>query len=159
MLPTGKYLPALKCLLAIQSISPDHPKCHELGGVFKLALDNVSEALPKEVQEVVQDLYLSKLDSKSLEQRNEEYLEKHKQSVSHVQSVVRFRNALKPDAEETKSKGVKDLQSSLELPNLSLQQAQAGVELLDEIKAGGNARQAYLEAARVRWPEATVFNA
>ena len=156
---TGKYLPALKCLLALHNINPDHPKCHELGGRFKLALDNLSEPLPKEVQEVIQDLYLGKLDSKRLEQCNEEYLAKHKQSASHVQSVVRFSNALKPDAEETKSKGAKELQRSLNLPNVTLQEAQAGLELLDEIKAGSDARQAYLEAARTRWPEATAFKA
>ena len=40
---TGKYLPALKCLLSAYQINPDHPKCHEQGGKFKLAIDNLSE--------------------------------------------------------------------------------------------------------------------
>ena len=151
---TGKYLPTLKCLLAVQNIDPSHPKCHELGGRFKLALDKLSEPLPKDVQEVIQNLYLSKLDPKSLEQRNEEYLEKHNQSATHVHSVVRLRNALKPDVEETKSKSAKELQNSLSSPSTTLQQAQSGLELLDEIKAGSDARQGYIAAARQRWPAA-----
>ncbi|EME49545.1 hypothetical protein DOTSEDRAFT_68353 [Dothistroma septosporum NZE10] len=67
-----KYLPTLKCLLALQNIDSSHPRCHELSARLKLALDNLSEPLPKQVQEIIQELYLSKLDSRSIEQRSEE---------------------------------------------------------------------------------------
>lgn len=156
-LSTEKYLLALKCLLALQNIDPNHPKCHELSGRFKLALDKLSEPLPKEVQEVVQDLFLGKLDSLSLGQHNEEYLAKHNHSADHIHSVVRLRSALNPGAIETKSQGVQDLQRSLELSSVTLQQAEAGLELFDEIRAEEDARRTYLETARKRWPEATVF--
>lgn len=143
-------------MLALHKLNPDHPKCHELGGRFKLAVDNLPEPLPKQTQEVVQELYLSKLSPKSLAECNEEYLQLHSKSAAHVQSVVRFRNFLKPAAEETKSKGAKDLLATIDLPSTSLQDAQAGARILDEIKAD---KQPYLEAARQRWPQATAFKA
>ncbi|KAK4507711.1 hypothetical protein PRZ48_001446 [Zasmidium cellare] len=152
-----KYLPALKCLLAAYGINPDHPKCHELGGRFKLAIDNLPEPLPKQTQDVIQELYLSRLSPKSLEECNEEYLESHKTSAPHIQSVVKFRHVLKPGAEDTKSKGVKDLLATLELPSTSLADAQEGVQVLEEIQAGAEAKQSYVEKAHKRFPEATAF--
>ncbi|CAK3961316.1 N-alpha-acetyltransferase 16, auxiliary subunit [Lecanosticta acicola] len=151
-----KYLPALRCLLALRKLNPHHPKCHELGGRFKLAIDHLPEPLPKQTQDVLQELYLSKLSPKSLEQVNEEYLESHKASAPHVQSVVRFRNFLKPGAEENKSRGAKELLATIDLPSTSLQDAVEGARILDELKAD---KQPYLEAARNRWPEATVLKA
>ena len=154
---TEKYLPALKCLLAAYQLNPDHPKCHEQGGRFKFALDNLSEPLPPKVKEVIDNAYLSKLSSKSLEECNEEYLESHKNSAPHIQSVVRFRNVLKPGAEETKSKGANDLQCTLSLDTISLQEAVDGLHLSDEIEVGPEARKSYVQTAHERWPEASVF--
>lgn len=155
----GKYLAALKCLLATHSLNPDHPKCHEQGGRLKLALDNLEEPLPPKAKEVMDSCYLSQLSSKSLEQCNEEYLENHKSSTAHIHSVVRFRNVLKPGEEETKSKGVRDLQSTLSLGSTTLEQAIEGLQILDEIGGGQDplAKEAYLQEAQKRWPEATAF--
>ena len=155
---TEKYLPALKCLLTAYTIDPDHPKCHEQGGRFKYALDHLSEPLPPSVMGVIQSQYLSRLSPKSLEECNEEYLTNHKQSAPHIQSVVRFRNFLKPGAEDTKTKSVKDLRTTLDLPIVSLQDAVQGLRLHDELGASKESKQAYVEAARKRWPGATVFS-
>lgn len=152
-----KHLPALKCLLSAYQINPDHPKCHEQGCRFKLALDNLSEPLPPKVQEVINNSYLSKFATKSLEQCNEDYLKSHKHSPPHIQSVVRVRNLLKPGAEETKSKGKVDLESSVSLDTTSLQDAIAGLQLTDELQAGPGAREAYIQAAQKNFPEASVF--
>ena len=152
-----KYLPALKCLLSAYRINSYHPKCHEQGCRFKLALDSLSEPLPPKVQEAIKHSYLSKFTAKSLEQCNEEYLESHKNSPPHIQSVVRVRNLLKPGAEETKSKGKSDLESSVSLDTTSLQDAMEGLQLTDELQAGPEAREAYIQAAQKNFPEASVF--
>jgi len=160
--PSGKYLPALKCLLATYAINPDHPKCHEQGCRLKLALDQLEEPLPPKVMEVIDTCYLSKfskLKSQSLEECNEEYFESHKDSAPHIQSVVRFRSVLKPGDEDTKSKSAKDLQSTLALNSTSLEQAVEGLQLLDEIGVGRDpgVRETYLQAAQKRWPEARAL--
>lgn len=149
----------MKCLLAAYAICPDHPKCHEQGGRLKLALDKLEEPLPPKVKEVIDSCYLSRLKSQSLEDCNEEYLESHKNSAPHIQSVVRFRNVLKPEAEETKPKGLRDLQSTLSLNGTTLEQAVDGLQLLDELEASQDplARVAYVQSAQQRWPEATVL--
>ena len=152
-----KYLLALRCLLAAYSINPDHPKCHEQGCRLRLALDSLSEPLPQKVQEVMNATFLSKFASKSVEEGNEEYLEAHKDSPAHIQSAVRVRNALKPGAVDTKSKGAKDLESVVALDVTSLQEAIDGLHLSDEIGAESEARESYLEAARKQWPEASAF--
>lgn len=145
--------------MAAYAINPDHPKCHEQGGRLKLALDKLEEPLPPKVKEVIDSCYLSKLSTKSLEECNEEYLETHKHSAPHIQSVVRFRHVLKPGDEETKSKGARDLQSTLSLDSTTLEQAVEGLQILDEIGGGQDplAREAYLQAAQKRWPEATAL--
>ena len=157
MIFAEKHLPALKCLLASYQLDPDHPKCHEQGGRLKLALDSLSEPLPSQVKEVIDSSYLSKLSSKSLEECNEEYLESHKDSAPHVQSVVRFRNFLKPGAEDTKSKGARDLQTTVSLESTTLQQAIDSLGLFDELEMPKDALQTYIQAASKRWPEASAF--
>ena len=109
------------------------------------------------MKEVIDSSYLSRLFPKSLEECNEEYLESHKDSAPHIQSVVRFRHILKPGADETKSKGEKDLQSSIAVDNVTLQEAADGLRLLDDIEAKPEAREAYIQAAHKRWPEASAF--
>ena len=131
--------------------------CHIQGGRFKLELDNLSEPLPSKVKEVIDNSYLSRLSSKSLEECNEEYLESHKDSAAHIQSVVRFRQILKPNQEETRSKGEKDLQTAISLDSAALTEAIEGLSISDDIGVRPEARKAYVEAAHKRWPEASIF--
>ena len=123
---------------------------------MQLALKNLTEPLPPKVQEVLQSTYLSKLKEQSLEECNEQYLASHKDSAPHVQSVVRFRRVLDPDGKE-ETKSVQNLQDTLELDSISLEAAEAGMRLLDEIEAGAEAKKAYLDSARERFPAATMF--
>lgn len=106
---------------------------------------------------MVNHSFLSKFTTKSLEQCNEEYLESHKDSPAHIQAVVRVRNLLNPGAEETKSKCKLNLESAVSMDVSSLQDAMNGLQLVDEVQAGPEARDSYLEAAQKRWPEATAF--
>ena len=153
----GKYLPALKCLLTLHQLEPNHPKCHEQGGRFKLATNNLSEPLPPQVKEVVDSSYLSKLSSKSLEECNEEYLASHKDSAPHIHSVIRFRNVLKPGADDTTENNIRDLQATLAVDSTSLQDAVDGLQLLEDLALGPEARQKYVQAAQKRYPVASAF--
>ncbi|KAK0262867.1 hypothetical protein B0A54_09017 [Friedmanniomyces endolithicus] len=155
-----KYLPALKCLLAISSIDPEHPKCHEQGCRLRLALEKLDEPLPEKARQVVDSKFLRITASKgSIEEENEEYLAKHKASALHVQGVVRVRHALHPDGSgEVKEKSAKDLQHTLDSGSTTLVQAEEGLLVLSEVvEADGKAKEAYVAKARERWPEATVF--
>ena len=110
------------------------------------------------MKKVIDETFLSKLDNqKSLQDLNEEHLAKHKDSAAHVQSVVRLRHALKPEDKETKTTSAKDLQDTLQSDHISLSDAEEGMRLLDEIRAGAEAKEAYLHVSREKWPEATVF--
>lgn len=153
-----KYLPALKCLLALKALRPEHPKYHELSGRFKLALDTLSEPLPDQVKKVIDETFLSKLDSKkSLNESNEQYLTEHKDSAAHVHSVVRLRRALSPEDKDAVAKSVQNLRDTLDAEATGLQEAEEGLRVLDELRAGVDAKEAYVAAARGRWAEASVF--
>jgi len=153
-------LPALKCLLAVSAIDPEHPKCHEQGCRLRLALEKLDEPLPEKARQVVDSEFLRKTASKgSVEEEIGEYLAKHKDSALHVQGVVRGRHALHPDGSgDVKEKSAKDLQHTLDSEGTTLVQAEEGLRVLSEIVgADGKAREAYVAKARERWPEATVF--
>ncbi|KAK3623223.1 hypothetical protein LTR56_021703 [Elasticomyces elasticus] len=151
-----KYLPALKCLLAIYAVEPQHPKCHELGCRLRIALERLEEPLPATVKQIVDSEFLQKFASKQeVEQDNEEYLGKHSKSAMHVQGVVRVRFALKPEGDRTQS--VKDLSNTLGEEETTLVQAEEGLRLLEDINADPKAREEYVAKARERWTEAVVF--
>lgn len=152
-----KYLPALKCLLASRQINADHPRCHEQSLRLKLALDNLSDPLDPNVKQVIESTFLSGFPTGSLEDLNEKYLDSHKSSASHVHSVIRSRNVLEPGSEEMRAKSARDLESTLELDTLSLQEAEDGLRFLDEINAGTEARASYVRIAQKRFPEASAF--
>ncbi|TKA79377.1 hypothetical protein B0A55_02849 [Friedmanniomyces simplex] len=155
-----KYLPALKCLLAVYSTDPEHPKCHEQGCRLRLALEKLDESLPEKVKQIIESEFLQKFIPKgSVEENNEEYLAKHKDSALHVHGVVRVRQALHPDGSGgVKEKSAQDLQQTLGSEGTNLTQAEEGLRLLNEgLGADGKAREAYVAKARERWPEAAVF--
>ena len=66
---------------------------------------------------------------------------------------------MKPSADNTKTKGVKDLQATVDLDSITLQEAIDGLQVLRDIESDHAAREAYVEAVHKRWPEATLFQA
>ncbi|GIZ40140.1 hypothetical protein CKM354_000349200 [Cercospora kikuchii] len=54
-----KYLPALKCLLAIQSANPAHPQKEDLAKRLRTAIDQAGEPLPKPAQQAMEELFLN----------------------------------------------------------------------------------------------------
>lgn len=61
---------------------------------------------------------------------------------------------LKPDS---KPQAEKDLISSIDLETTSLEQALAGLSLLDEWGSTAETKASYSASARRRWAEASVF--
>ncbi|EMD00702.1 hypothetical protein BAUCODRAFT_29060 [Baudoinia panamericana UAMH 10762] len=155
-----KYLPALRCLLAAQRIDPEHPKSHEQSLKLRHALGNLSEPLPEKAKQVTDSEFLSKQPKdQSIEAVNEEYLAKHKDSASHIHAAVRVRQVLQPESADAKARSVEDLVQSLRCENIMLRQAEDGLAVLLELGVEVEAREKYVQAARERWPEATVFGA
>lgn len=154
----GKYLPALKCLLAAQQIDSEDPRCHEQSLRLAHALQNLKEPLPDKVKEVIDSTYLSTMDSKKpVREVNEEYLAAHKDSAAHVHAVVRARLAIDAQSSDSKSKSTKGVQDTLNSKDTTLRQAQDGQQLLKEIGADADAQTAYKTKASERWPEAVAF--
>jgi peptide alpha-N-acetyltransferase len=171
--PAEKYLPAAKCLLAARALDPSHPKCHEHSLRLQHALAGLSEPLPPQIQSVLQSTFLSTLDPTiSPQDQNEAHLQSHRESASHVHTVIRVRQALSSSspsspsssssvddesAKKTQKANLHLLLSTLESPGISFREVLEGKSLLAEIGADRQAHEAYLELAGKRWPEATVL--
>lgn len=152
--PTGKYLPALKCLLAAHRIDAEHPMVHEQSMSFRQTIDSLSEPLPPKAHEVLTSSFTLIPKEKSLKDVNEQYLMEHKSSAAHVQAGLRTRQALDSS---TKAQNIKELQATLDLDGIAILDAVTGLRMLDGFEADAAAKNAYVEAARKRFPEATVF--
>lgn len=155
----GKYLPALKCLLATQQLAPGSAAVHYQGSQLKLALKPMPEDIPAQAKEVLESELLSKHGGdQDIAKHNEQYREKHKDSPEHVQAAVRVRKYLDPEGKNV-DKSVQDLVATLQNGNVTLEQARQGLQVLQDVGAGAEAREKYAGAARKRWPEATAFAA
>ncbi|KAK2734256.1 hypothetical protein FQN55_002873 [Onygenales sp. PD_40] len=152
-----KYLLALKCLLAAHAIDSTHPEVHSQMARFRQTIDTLTEPLPAEVSEVIATDFeplLSK--SENLTSWNDSFLAAHKSSAAHVQSALSVRRLLTPDA---KAGTEKDLLSTVDLETTSLENALAGLHLLDDWKSSREAKAAYINQAQKRWEQASAFRA
>lgn len=93
-------------------------------------------------------------DATDLSAHNASFLEKHSASAPHVLAGLRARQYLDS---ETLEQNQKELQETLGFVSATLDDALAGLELLEEWNSSPAALDAYLERARQRWSEATVF--
>lgn len=152
----GKFLPAVKCLLAAREIDPQCHKCHEQELRLQHALASLSEPLPPKVKEVVDATFTSKQPSTPLAERNEQYLAAHKESAGAVLAVVRARKTLDPEGKE-KGKSLEELKRLTTLASAGLEEGKEGLVAVGELGANEEEREAFLKAARQRWTEATVF--
>lgn len=129
------------------------PNAHEQSIRLQYALSKLPEKLPAPAQKVIDDLFLSKLPSSTPSARNEEYLQKHKDSATAVFAVVKTRQAINAEG----SNSIKLIQDTLQAPNTTIQEAVQGLRLLDDIKADAAIKLTYIKTAHERWPQATVF--
>lgn len=79
----------------------------------------------------------------------------HKDSVLHIQAALASRQLINPDS---KPQNEKDLASTLDSSDASIESVLAGRELLDEWRSKQATKQAYAEKAKGKWPESSVFD-
>ncbi|OJD11704.1 hypothetical protein AJ78_07572 [Emergomyces pasteurianus Ep9510] len=151
----NKLLLALKCLLAAYSIDPHNPVLHSQMARFRKTIDTLSEPLPAAVSEVIAADFDPLLpNTQDLTNWNESFLSTHSSSAAHVQAALSVRQLLNPDS---KSQGEKELLSTVNFETTSLEDALAGLHLLDDWHSSQDAKSAYVSQAQKRWAEASVF--
>ncbi len=85
---------------------------------------------------------------------NNDFLDRHKSSASHVQAGLRVRALIGKKAKETNEK---DLFAVLSLDSASMRHANAGVELLDKWGSSPQIKERYRKSAAERWKRASLF--
>ncbi|KAL8831127.1 MAG: hypothetical protein Q9170_005429 [Blastenia crenularia] len=150
-----KYLMALRCLVAAQSIDSSNPINHEQAVRLRHNLKSLPEPLPPKASEVLESKFSPLVPSDAdLWKLNADFLAKNNESAAHVQASLRVRQMLDP---ETSDDNQKDVIRTLALPTVPLEDAVQGLELLNEWKGPSRYREDYIAAAHERWPEATAF--
>lgn len=156
MLATGKHLLALRCLLAAHAIDPNNPDLHTQIAKFRQSIDNLPEQLAPNVSEIITSEFERVLPkSKNLAEWNDAFLSANSSSPAHVQSALAVRQLLTP---QSKVQCEKELTSSLNLDMASVENAMAGLNLLDSWGSDQDAKTVYCDHARKRWKQATVFD-
>ncbi|OJJ40539.1 hypothetical protein ASPWEDRAFT_219476 [Aspergillus wentii DTO 134E9] len=151
----GKHALALKCLSAAHSIDASNPTLHVQIARFRKALDSLSEPLPAQVAEVVNTEFENLLPkSQNLEEWNNSFLSANQGSAAHTQAGLACRLFLNKDS---KPQCEKDLVASLESADVTIETGLAGLELLNEWGSDQAAKTAYIEKAKSKWPESSVF--
>ena len=152
-----KYLLALKCLLAIHELDPADPTLHTQVYHFRATIEKSREEMPSRVAEIIA-LELKSLLSgdQSLSDWNHSFIATHKSSASHVQAGLRVRELIDASSREQNEK---DLIETLSLEGMTLAEAIAGLELLEEWRSSAEVVSAYQKAAGSIWSAATAFKA
>ncbi|CBX92836.1 hypothetical protein IAQ61_005806 [Plenodomus lingam] len=149
-----KYLLAVKCLEAARKLDPEDPKLHEQSVRFRQILSQLSEPLPSQVSQVIKDTFTTLPTDADLKAYNDDYINKHSDSALHLHAGLNTRYILD---NSSKPQNEKDLQKTLDLPEITIEQAVAGLSLLAEWKSEQNVQDDYRAKAATRWSAATVF--
>ncbi|KAL6706521.1 hypothetical protein ACN47E_005460 [Coniothyrium glycines] len=148
-----KYLLALKCLEAAKQIDSENPKLHEQSIRFRQAIGKVSNLSPQ-ASHIIKETFTSPAADADLKAYNNDFLRKNSKSVSHLQSGYNVRYILD---NSSKGQNEQDLTNTLELDDVTIEQAVAGQALLDEWKSAEQVKDDYRAKASSRWSQATVF--
>ena len=150
-----KLLPALRSLLASTSLSPSHPINHYQMIFLRDKVNRSPPSLPPKVREIFDSEFSSLIPKDAnLTKLNDEYLQIHHESVSHVQVALQVRVYILDPA--SKEKCSQDMIKTLALKG-NLKDATRGLDLLREWKVEKRYIDDYLAAAHVRYPNATAF--
>lgn len=161
----------MKCLHAAANINSEHPDVHEQLVKFRkyrkmllfvrwipanapLVDDKPpSDVKIKSVLDATAKLVPS---SSSLKSSNDDYMRKYASSGPHVRSGLKVRQLLDPS---TAKQNEQELIGTLSLENVDIEFAADGLEVLRQWRSDKATKEKYLEAARAKWPEATLFKA
>ncbi|KAI9713785.1 MAG: hypothetical protein M1820_000515 [Bogoriella megaspora] len=149
-----KYLLALKCLLAASNVDPEDPTLHEQTVRFRRTLSSLSEPLPEPTSSIINQTFTLLPPSTDLTAHNEAFISRHKSSPHHIHAYLKVRQILDPPSLTKNEKG---LQDSLDLEKIELEEGIEGLLLLEEWGSTNEVKKAYVDAAREKWKEASVF--
>lgn len=151
----GKYLLALRCLLSSYTIDKSNPVVHEQLLRFRHVLSSLPEPLPPNISEIIESELSSILPKDAnLNKLNEDFLGPDPPSIAHAHAAVRARRVMSPKHSEEDQK---KLLALLDIDSASLKDAMNGLRMLREWQTKPEAISEYVEKARSRWPQATVF--
>jgi hypothetical protein len=119
-----------------------------------LTVSKPTEPLPAQAAQVIKESFTTPPADADLAAFNDAFLKKHAKSASHLQSAYNVRYILD---NSTKSQNEKDLKKTLELDDMTIREAQAGLKLLDTWKSEQEVKDDYRAEAAGRWGEASVF--
>jgi hypothetical protein len=106
------------------------------------------------VSQVIKETFTTPAADADLKAYNDEFIKKHAESASHLQAAYSARYALD---NTTKSQNETDLIKTLDLSNITSEQAQQGLALLGEWKSDEKVQDEYRNKASSKWSEASVF--
>ena len=149
----SKYLLAAKCATQLHSIDAEDPQLHVMRFKLRQLLRDKPDDLKEKVASIIAGAAteLVDQDAKDLTRWNEAWRSKHSQSAPHIHAYLRVRQLHDPDSQKQNEK---DLIDSLSLEDMALEDAVAGLELLEE---WGSSSTDYKRVAAERWKEAIVF--
>lgn len=154
---TGKYLLALKSLLALHAIDPQNPTLHVQSYRFRDELDHSPDGKsPKSSEIIAAETKTLLPEDKDLSDWNNDFLDRHKSSVSHVQAGLSVRALIGKEKKETNES---DLFELLSIDSASINEASAGLDLLDEWSSSLEVKDRYRKSAAGRWNKASCFQA
>jgi hypothetical protein len=146
-----KYLLALRCLNAALAIDAANPIVHEQAVRFRLAINPRLASLPAKVAGVIETEFTAIDASTDLKKYNSDFLEKHKDSASHLVSAVKIQRLLGEDPKKCE----KDLSGVLGLKSNDWEPAAEALGLLYQWRS--SEAEAFKKAAHEKWPEVTLF--
>ena len=151
----GKFLLALRCLLASRSISTADSKAHEQLVRLRHTLNRLPEPLESNLSTVIEAELSSLLPPDTdLSAFNDEFSKTHAISAPHIQAYIKARRLLGNGSDVQDGK---DVLSLLQLDAISLEDAVQGYGLLKAWSIDPTLQENYLTKARDKWPEADVF--
>jgi N-alpha-acetyltransferase 15/16, NatA auxiliary subunit len=115
---------------------------------------NELKDIPAKVSEVLKSSFTLIPANADLNAYNSEWQQKHSQSVPHLLSAYNVRHILD---KSTQGQNEADVKQLLKVDSITIEQADAGLKLLEEWKSDEKTRDAYREAAAAKFYEATVF--
>ncbi|KAF7505822.1 hypothetical protein GJ744_000397 [Endocarpon pusillum] len=152
-----KYLLALKCLLALHAIDPQNPTLHVQSYNLSKILNNDPNRASSKLAQIIstEGKTLLPEDNKLVEWNNN-FLNHHRSSTSHIQAGLRVRALI---GKEAKATNEKDLLEALLLDTTSMEEASDGLELLNEWGSPKEVKERYRSSAAERWSRASIFQA
>lgn len=124
---------------------------------FRSALTSDIESLPPAIKETLVEefkaLPASNGDPAAI---NESFAKENAdKSLGHVVAAVAVKQSFNKEGSEQES--AKTLKERVSRPEVGIEEALAGLKLIDDFGVKGEVRKEYVAGAKERWTEATVF--